>query len=210
MLEVHRPLEAGRLGEPALLEAAALACEPDATDSLEREILAHCRSHGVDVAALWRNWRLAYDYPFDMVGKHMSHLWMRAPGSDGGAASARIVAKGALEGILEHCALEPGERERAYALNSELADQGMRVLAVAGRFAATGDPANVGARISRHARARRTRPRPLWVAGLSRSVASRSSGRGRRMPGGWGQAQAHHWRPCAHGPRRGGGRRHRP
>ncbi len=76
----------------------------------------------------------------------MSHVWMRAPGSDGGAAFARIVTKGALEEILEHCALEPGDRERAYALNSKLADQGMRVLAVAGRFAATGDPANVGAR----------------------------------------------------------------
>ena len=144
-LEAHRSLDAGRLGEPALLEAAALACEPDATDSLEREILAHCQSHGVDVAALQRNWRLAYDYPFDMVGKHMSHVWMRAPGGNGGAASARIVAKGALEGILEHCTLKPGDRERAYALNSELADQGMRVLAVAGRFATTGDPAHVGA-----------------------------------------------------------------
>lgn len=144
-LEAHRSLDAGRLGEPALLEAAALACEPDATDSLEREILAHCQSHGVDVAALQQNWRLAYDYPFDMVGKHMSHVWMRAPEGDDGAACARIVAKGALEGILEHCALEPGERERAHALNSQLADQGMRVLAVAGRFAAAGDPANIGA-----------------------------------------------------------------
>ena len=138
-LEVHRPLEAGRLGEPALLEAAALACEPGATDSLEREILAHCQSHGVEVQALHDRWRLAYDYPFDMVGKHMSHVWMRAPGGDGAAASARIVAKGALEGILEHCRLEPGERERALALNSELADQGMRVIAVAGRFAVAGD-----------------------------------------------------------------------
>jgi Ca2+-transporting ATPase len=143
-LEVHRPLEAGRLGEPALLEAAALACEPEATDSLEREILAHCQSHGVDIAVLQQNWRLAYDYPFDMTGKHMSHVWMPAPGRNGGAASARIVAKGALEGTLEHCGLEPGERERAYALNSELADQGMRVLAVAGRFVAAGDPSHVG------------------------------------------------------------------
>ena len=64
---------------------------------------------------------------------------------NGGAASTRIVAKSALEGILEHCTLKPGDRERAYALNSELADQGMRVLAVAGRFTTTGDPAHVGA-----------------------------------------------------------------
>jgi Ca2+-transporting ATPase len=146
VLEVHRPLEEGRLGEPALLEAAALACEPGAMDSLEREILAHCRSHGVDVEALHDRWKLAHDYPFDIVGKHMSHVWTRAPGSDGGDNdTARIVAKGALEGILEHCRFEPGERERALALNSELAGQGMRVIAVAGRFAAVGDPKNAEA-----------------------------------------------------------------
>ncbi|HVB81438.1 MAG TPA: cation-transporting P-type ATPase [Candidatus Binataceae bacterium] len=142
-LEAHRPLEAGRLGESALLEAAALACEPGAMDSLEREILAHCRGHGVDVEALHDSWRLAYDYPFDVVGKHMSHVWMRAPASAG--AAARIVAKGALEGILEHCGLAPGERARALAMNSELAGQGMRVLAVAGRFAAVGDSPDPGA-----------------------------------------------------------------
>ena len=154
-LDVHRPLDEGRLGEPALLEAAALACEPGAMDSMEREILAHCQSHGVDVEALQHSWRLAYDYPFDMVGKHMSHVWTRAPGGDA-AAAARIVAKGALEGILEHCTLEPGERERALAMNSELADQGMRVLAVAGRFAA-GDPANaVAASLTEG-------PAPMWA-----------------------------------------------
>ncbi len=144
-LEVHRAFEAGRLGEPALLEAAALACEPGAMDSLERELLAHCRSHGVDIEALHDRWKLAYDYPFDMVGKHMSHVWTGAPGSDGGGAAARIVAKGALEGILEHCRLELRERERALAMNSELAGQGMRVIAVAGRFAAVGDRKNAGA-----------------------------------------------------------------
>jgi Ca2+-transporting ATPase len=144
-LEVHRVLDTGQLGEPALLEAAALACEPGAMDSLEREILAHCRSHGVQVEALHDRWRLAYDYPFDMAGKHMSHVWMRAPGNEGVTAGARIVAKGALEGILEHCKAEPGDRERALAINSELAGQGMRVIAVAGRFADASDHANAGA-----------------------------------------------------------------
>ena len=44
-----------------------------------------------------------------------------------------IVAKGALEGILEHCAIDPRARERAIRANAELAARGMRVLAVAGR-----------------------------------------------------------------------------
>jgi Ca2+-transporting ATPase len=132
-MQVHVALGDG-LGDEALLEAAALACEPGAVDSLEREILEHCRSHNVDVDALHARWRLAYDYSFDMVGKHMSHVWMRTRREDG-AAPSRIVAKGALEGILEHCKLGPGEHERALAMNSELADQGMRVIAIAGRFA---------------------------------------------------------------------------
>jgi P-type Ca2+ transporter type 2C len=143
-LEVHRPLHESHLGETALLEAAALACEPGATDSLEREILLHCQSHGVDVAELHARWRLAYDYPFETAGKHMSHVWTRAGDSDG-VGAARIVAKGALEGILEHCKLESGERERALAMNTELAGQGMRVIAVAGRFAAVGNSGNATA-----------------------------------------------------------------
>jgi Ca2+-transporting ATPase len=133
-LEVHRALDDERFGDPALLEAAALACEPDAADSLEREILTHCGEHGVDVAALYARWALAYDYPFDTLGKHMSHVWMSRHPRD--MPPARIVAKGALEGILEHCKLSPLDRERAIAMNSELANQGMRVIAVAGRFAA--------------------------------------------------------------------------
>jgi len=137
-LEVVRALEGGRLGEPALLEAAALACEPGAMDSLEREILAYCRRHGVDVETLHRQWRLAYDYPFDIAGKHMSHVWTRVSGGDGAAGSACIVAKGSLEGILEHCRVDLADRERALAMNSEMARQGMRVIAVAGRLAAAG------------------------------------------------------------------------
>jgi Ca2+-transporting ATPase len=111
-----------------LLEAAALACEPKAQDSMERTIVAHCAEHGVDVDGLHAQWKLVHDYDFDPIGKHMSHVWKRA---DGGAG--RIVAKGALEGILEHCALDAAAREQAHRANEELAGQGMRVLAVAGR-----------------------------------------------------------------------------
>lgn len=142
-LETHVPFNHG-LKEQALLEAAALACEPGAMDSLEREILEHCRSHGVDPQALHARWRLVHDYPFDMVGKHMSHVWTPVGGNTGaigeedGDPAARFVAKGALEGILEHCALSMRERQRALAMNSDLANRGMRVLAVAGRISQEG------------------------------------------------------------------------
>src|SRR6185437_2485615 len=74
------------------------------------------------------DWRLVYDYDFDSRGKHMSHVWNRADGTE-----AMIVAKGALEGVLEHCTIESEARARALRANADLAARGMRVLAVAGR-----------------------------------------------------------------------------
>jgi Ca2+-transporting ATPase len=130
-LEHHAGIEPG-VAEEAVLEAAALACELDAVDPLERAILAHCREHGIDVAALHRRWELVYDYDFDPLGKHMSHVWRATDGNE------RIAAKGALEGVLEHCRSTSASSARADAALSGLASQGMRVLAVAGRRAPRG------------------------------------------------------------------------
>jgi Ca2+-transporting ATPase len=146
-LKVHLPLRDGA-GDRALLEAAALACEPHAADSLERAIVAHCHDHQVEVDELHLRWQLIHDYPFDVIGKHMSHVWIRSDVAGDGDRGACIVAKGALEGVLEHCTLTPAEIRRAQAANAEMAGQGMRVLAVAGRFAAGVAP-DGGARGSR-------------------------------------------------------------
>jgi len=126
-LAEHLPL-AGDISENDLLVAAVLACEPEARDSMEAVIVRHCTDHQVDVAKIHRDWNLVFDYDFDPRGKHMSHVW-RA--TDGGHAT--IVAKGALEGVLEHCAIDPAARARALAANADFAARGMRVLAVAGR-----------------------------------------------------------------------------
>lgn len=61
-----------------------------------------------------------YDYDFDSRGKHMSHVWNRADGT-----GAMIVAKGSLEGILEHCMIDSQFRGRAMNANAELAARGM-------------------------------------------------------------------------------------
>jgi P-type Ca2+ transporter type 2C len=132
ILTEHRPLAAS-VSEDELLEAAVLACEPDPADSMERRIVEHCADHRVDVPALLSQWKLIYDHPFDLAGKHMSHAWRsRNDGRD------RIVAKGALEGVLEHCDVTAEERRQAEAVNQEMARRGMRVLAVAGRATAAG------------------------------------------------------------------------
>jgi P-type Ca2+ transporter type 2C len=136
-LEVHLVLDPG-ITEHALLEAAVLACEPHPADPMEQAIVAHCQEHGIDVPRLHDQWVLVCDYPFDPVGKHMSHVWRR-DGDGGSEEHARVVAKGALEGILAHCRLDPDERQRAEAANTQLAAAGMRVLAIASRPAAPGE-----------------------------------------------------------------------
>jgi Ca2+-transporting ATPase len=129
-LDEHHALGAAGDDDLALLEAAVLACEDKPPDPLEGAIVAHAAEHGIDAAALRARWRMASDYGFDGVGKHMSHVRSSAGGSD-----SRIDAKGALEGILEHCALDPTARTAALSMEAELAARGMRVLGVAGRRA---------------------------------------------------------------------------
>ncbi len=126
-LAEHLPL-AGDISENDLLVAAVLACEPEARDSMEAVIVRHCADHQVDVAKIHRDWNLVFDYDFDPRGKHMSHVWRATHGGD-----ATIVAKGALEGVLEHCAIDAAARARAIAANADFAARGMRVLGVAGR-----------------------------------------------------------------------------
>jgi Ca2+-transporting ATPase len=124
---LHVPLEPDAGASRLLLETAVLACETTPADPMERALLDHSAAHGVAPADLYARWTLLRDHDFDPVGKHMSHVWRRAGGG------GRVAAKGALEGILQHCRISPGDRARAEAIHAELADQGMRVLAIAAR-----------------------------------------------------------------------------
>jgi Ca2+-transporting ATPase len=112
--------------EEAVLEHAVLASEPAPQDPMERAIDVRAAAAGVEPASVRAAWRLTADHDFDPIGKHMSHGWTSADG-----ARAVVAAKGALEGILEHCRVTPEERQRAEAENERLAGAGMRVLAVA-------------------------------------------------------------------------------
>jgi Ca2+-transporting ATPase len=114
------------VAEQDCVEMAVLACEPHPTDAMDRAIVAYAASRGARIPEIYARWSLDFDYDFDPVGKHMSHVW-----SSNGVA--RIVAKGALEGILAHCAIEDGARADAEARNAQLAERGMRVLALASR-----------------------------------------------------------------------------
>ncbi len=117
---------AAEVDEAQLLELAVLASEIEPVDMMERAIDERALAKGVDPAAVRGAWKLTSDHNFDPVGKHMSHGWTAVDGS-----RARVAAKGALEGILEHCTVTPAERSAAEAANADLASHGMRVLAVA-------------------------------------------------------------------------------
>jgi P-type Ca2+ transporter type 2C len=113
----------GSDGEAGLLEAALLACEPQPFDPLETAIVKFAVENGVDNERLQAG-ALVRDYPFDPQDKYMSHVWRAGNGN-------HIVAKGALEGILDHTRADRVIREWADAENRRLATAGMRVLAVA-------------------------------------------------------------------------------
>lgn len=119
------------LSEQDFMEAAVLACERHPTDAMELAIGSYAEEHGSSLQQIQRRWTLVRDYDFDPIGKHMSHVWT----SDSRHQSAVVVAKGALEGVLDHCRSDPKAREGALAANQALAAGGMRVLAVASRHA---------------------------------------------------------------------------
>ena len=127
-LDSHLPLTPWAT-EEAVLEASVLACEIFPADPMEKAILDHTRKHGVQARKVQDRWELVYDYDFDPLGKHMSHVWRKKADPTGW----RIVAKGALEGILEHCDISSEEREVAERENERLASRGARILAVAAR-----------------------------------------------------------------------------
>lgn len=128
VLDSHYPLGSPST-EEGVLEASVLACELSPVDPMEKSILAHALEHGVSIADAQDLWELVCDYDFDPIGKHMSHVWKKK-----GGGVFRVVAKGSLEGILEHCDISPEERKKAEIENAKLARKGARVLAVAGRF----------------------------------------------------------------------------
>ncbi len=115
-----------------LLELAVLACEPDPVDAMEQAIVAYADAQGVRPATVLAGRTLERDHDFDVVGKHMSHVW-RGPAS---GDTVVVAAKGAIEGVLSHGGGDAMARSQALDANTRLAQQGLRVLAVAGKRAA--------------------------------------------------------------------------
>jgi Ca2+-transporting ATPase len=110
-----------------LLRLAVLASEPEPYDPLERALHDGCRAARLDPAAWLERRELAKEHAFVRERLRMSHIWRD------GESKFLLALKGALEGVLPACALEPAEREAIAKTHDDLARRGMKVLAVATR-----------------------------------------------------------------------------
>jgi Ca2+-transporting ATPase len=107
---------------PQVVEAAALACELDPFDPMERAIVA---AAGPSVDAIRATWTLERDYPLTSDFLAVCHAW-RAP-----TGQRRVVIKGAPETVMALCRLDPAASERALTEVRQRTARGWRLLAVA-------------------------------------------------------------------------------
>jgi Ca2+-transporting ATPase len=105
-----------------VVEAAALACELDPFDPMERAILA---AAGSPAETLRAKWLLERDYPLTSDFLAVCHAW-RSP-----TGERRVVIKGAPETVLRLCGLNAAAMAAALDEAHRAAAKGQRLLAVA-------------------------------------------------------------------------------
>lgn len=110
-----------------LWQNTLMACEINPVDAMETAIF----NKGAIYKNLLNDWNLIYDYPFEIKGKHMSHVWKNK-----NSQQTMIVMKGSVEGILEHCSLPLNEKKLIEEKANFWASKGKRLLGLASR---TGD-----------------------------------------------------------------------
>ncbi|MGZ5124975.1 MAG: cation-translocating P-type ATPase [Burkholderiales bacterium] len=108
-----------------LLVTAALACELDPFDPMDRALLDAAARIAPEVGTLRRTWQLEKDYGLNPRLLAMCHAW-RTPD---GVVSAAI--KGAPESVLDLCRMDGAPRRAAMSEAESAAARGLRVLGVA-------------------------------------------------------------------------------
>ena len=103
-------------------EAAALACELEPFDSMERAIV---EAAGAGAQALRSNWTLDHDYPLTPEFLAVCHAWLSPAGA------RRVVIKGAPETVLELCHADAAAARAAMDEVERASARGLRLLAVA-------------------------------------------------------------------------------
>jgi Ca2+-transporting ATPase len=122
-LDVAATWSAGGGDAREILEAAVLACEPKPFDPLDQAVLRYAQGKGVNISILERQIPVER-YPFEAANRRVTQVWQSGTG-------VRIVTKGAVEKILELCAVTDTQRLEILRANEAFAQDGMRVIAVA-------------------------------------------------------------------------------
>ncbi len=112
---------------PEVLELPArLACEEHPVDLMDLAI--HEGTHAIDVPL-----KMVSEVPFDPVQKVVSRVWIHPDGSQ------TVAMKGAVEGVIRSCLLDPEERTAILTELEHLAGTGRRILGLASKRSATGE-----------------------------------------------------------------------
>jgi len=122
-MEVQEVYKYNNITEAELLRWAALGCEIEPYDPMEKAILEYAGRHGIDKCELFKK-TLLCEYSFSSETKMMGHIWEidNAP---------YLAAKGSPESILPLCNLTPHATELLELQQEKLATKGYRVIAVA-------------------------------------------------------------------------------
>ncbi|AEY66184.1 cation-translocating P-type ATPase [Clostridium sp. BNL1100] len=102
---------------------AALACEIEPYDPMEKALLKYIESHGAHKEDIFKN-PLLYEYSFSSDTKMMGHVWSINN-------SATLAAKGSPESVLPLCCLTEEDMNNVAKRQKMLATEGYRVIAVA-------------------------------------------------------------------------------
>lgn len=116
-----------------LLEFGMLASRRGGIDPMDRALLGEGDAALADTEHLHPGWRLTHEFPLSPALLAMSHEWTDEAGLH------RIAAKGAPEAVFDLCHLGAVRVEGLLQTVRRLAEQGLRVLAVAEGAAAGGD-----------------------------------------------------------------------
>lgn len=114
----HNGFDANELGY-----WAALACETEPYDPMEKAILNYIENNGADKEDVFKN-PLLFEYSFSSDTKMMGHVWSIEN-------SATLAAKGSPESILPLCCLTKEAADNVAEQQTRLASKGYRVIAVA-------------------------------------------------------------------------------
>jgi len=105
---------------------AALACERNPFDPMERAIVGYAEKHDAETVRMRSHWRLVKEYDLTRDLLVVTHCWQRPEGGE-----FVVAAKGAPEAIAKLCKADAAQQTSVLEQTAQIASRGRRVLGVA-------------------------------------------------------------------------------